>query len=158
MTNSPLPIHWGFALGTACDALSTLVRAFDFQREVGRAAYVGIRPTFLVEVIDGFLAESADVVLPGNRTDLMELRRLLTERIVPAFEQGEEAARKHRKQSGCRYGTFELNDIHDAARRAAPPEVLVRGWFVEGFCVAWASGEVDSLRDQTASKDKEPGT
>src|SRR6266576_6346218 len=109
----PLPYHWNFALCHALTELQTLVRAFDFRRLVRHHAYVGITPTFLREVIDGFLAEDESVVLPAQRTDLAHLRLLVTQQIMPAYEQGRTAGRRHWEQSGRCYGAFTVEALHD---------------------------------------------
>jgi len=143
-----LPTHWGFAFGSAFQALRNLVYSFDFQREAGRAVYVGTTPTFFMDVIDGFLGESPTLVPPANRMELMQLRGILSDQILPSFERGKAAGRSHWLQRGQHYGGQTVEALHGNARRAALGESLVaQGWFVEGFCVAYAAEETQSVQN-----------
>src|SRR5262249_46488974 len=79
---------WGFAAAQAFARLEEMTYSFDFRRLAGNATYIDIAPSFLVEIIDGFLGEGDDVVPQGSRRNLLECRELLTSRIQVAFDEG----------------------------------------------------------------------
>src|ERR1051326_2387088 len=95
MNDSKLPVHWRFASGQAFAGLRELVRSFDFLRAANGHTYAGIKPSYLVEIVDGFLGEPEGVVFGGDRANLRALRKLLVEQIQSAHRQGLEAGRRH---------------------------------------------------------------
>jgi hypothetical protein len=151
MNDSELPVHWRFASGQAFAGLRELVRSFDFLRVANGHTYAGIEPGYLVEVIDGLLAEPEGVVFGGDRANLNELRKVLVKQIQPVHRQGLEAGR-HRWYDGNRvYGSLSTEALHRLALELAPGEELLRGWFAEGFCFAYSFEEMASLRSRSSS-------
>jgi hypothetical protein len=146
MPDSALPVHWRFALGQAFAGLRELVRAFDFSRLADEHTYVGIEPASLIDVIDGFLAEPEGVVFGGDRADLQRLRQALIERIGPAHRDGLVAGRKQWQEGDRVFGSLPTEELHQLALWSAPEEAMLRGWFAEGFCFAYATEEMESLR------------
>jgi hypothetical protein len=143
----PLPIHWQFAAGNAFRTLETYVREFDFARYSDGHTYSGLKPQEYIDIIDGFLAEDANVVPGGNRTKLEELRRLLVHHILAAFNVGVHTAVETWNNSDREYGSVDTPDLHVMARDLSPFSGVKREWFIEGFCQSYANTEVESLRD-----------
>jgi hypothetical protein len=136
MTDSALPIHWRFASGQAFAGLRGMVRSFDFLRLADGHTYVGAKPAYLIDVIDGFLGEPEDVVFGGDRAELQRLRQMLVEQIQPAHEDGLAAGRRRWQEGNRVYGGLRIEELHDLALRSAPDDQVLRGWFAEGFCFA----------------------
>jgi hypothetical protein len=131
-----------FALGQAFAGLRELVRSFDFLRDANGYTYAGIEPGYLVEVIDGFLGEPESVVFGGDRATLNELRKLLVEQIQTAHRQGLEAGRRRWHDSDRIYGLLSTEELHRLALESAPSDKMLRGWFAEGFCLAYSFEEL----------------
>jgi hypothetical protein len=146
MTDSALPVHWRFAAGQAFAGLRDLVRSVNFLRLANHHTYAGIEPGYLIEVIDGFLAEPEGVVFGGDRAELQRLRQVLVERIQPAYQEGLLAGRKHWHEGDRVYGSLATEELHQLALRPAPDDEMLRGWFAEGFCFAYSFEEMESLR------------
>ncbi len=140
--------HWNFAAARAFSSLEEITHSFDFNREAASASYVGITPHFLIEIIDGFLAEGDDVVPPGNRQSLLRCRQLLASRIQAAFDQGLAAGEAAYQSSPHLRESWNAETIRGLAANAAPDEQLVRGWFMEAFCYAWATADLEYVRKQ----------
>jgi hypothetical protein len=148
MVTSDLPVHWGFAQAQAFAGLEALVYSFDFPRHAGRHTYAGLRPDFLLAVIDGFLAEGVGVVFGGDRERLRRLREVVVERVQPAFEEGLAEGSRRWREGERVYGALPPDELHRLALGSAPDDPMKHGWFAEGFCVAYSSEEMESLRDQ----------
>jgi hypothetical protein len=146
MTDSALPVHWRFASGQAFASLRELVCAFDFLRLADGHTYAEVDPAYLIEVIDGFLGEPDGVVFGGDRAELERLRQLLVERIQPAHQQGLVGGRRRWHEGDRIYGSLSTEELHQCALESAPDDEMLRGWFAEGFCFAYAFEELDSLR------------
>lgn len=140
------PVHWRFAAFHAFKALEMQVRCFDFARESGHATYSGLTPSFLLEVIDGFLAENDTIVPDGSRKQLEQLRTLIVGDFLAAFDSGWHEAVEAWNSVGKEYGAMPLDEMHELARKSSPFESTKREWFIEGFSQAWAKAELDSIR------------
>jgi hypothetical protein len=146
MNDSELPVHWRFACGQAFAGLRELVRSFDFLHLANGHTYAGIEPTYLLQVIDGFLGEPDGVAFGGDRANLNDLRKLLVEKIEPAHRQGLEAGRRRWHDGDRVYGSLSTEDLHRLALGSGPSDEMLRGWFAEGFCFAYSFEEMESLR------------
>jgi hypothetical protein len=123
-----------------------LIHEFNFTKLADGHTYVGAEPVYLVKVIDGFLAEDFIVAFGGCKTELKNLRNILVEQILPAFEDGV-ATGKRRWETGSRiYGEIATEDLHRLAISLGPADRKLSGWFAEGFCVAYSYAEGESLR------------
>ena len=140
------PLHWRFAAASAFRALEVQIRDFDFIRDAGHATYVGVTPKYYLSVIDGFLAEGESSVPGGNRRALEELRKLLVDHYVDAFECGGHRAIDLWDESNYEYGSVPLERMHSMARELSPFDSTKREWFIEGFCQSWTKIELESLR------------
>ena len=149
MADKALPAHWRFAAGQAIAGLRELVRSFDFLHLADGHTYAGIEPGFLIEVIDGFLAEPDGVIFASDRADLQRLRQALAQRIQPAHRQGLAAGRKRWHEGDRVFGSMPIEDLHRLAMRSAPDDEMLRGWFAEGFCFAYSLEEMESLRNES---------
>jgi hypothetical protein len=149
MADTALPVHWRFAAGQAIAGLRELVHSFDFLRLADGHTYTGIEPSFLVEVVDGLLAEPEGVVFASDRADLQRLRQSLAQRIEPAHRQGLAAGRKRWHEADRVFGSMPIEDLHRLAMRSAPDDEMLRGWFAEGFCFAYSLEEMESLRNES---------
>jgi len=149
MNDSELPVHWRFASGQAFAGLRGLVRAFDFLRSANGHTYAGVEPACLVQVIDGFLGEPDGVVLGGDRANLNEWRKLLVEEIQPAHRQGLEAGRHYWHEGDRIFGSLSTEELQRLALELAPSDEMLRGWFAEGFCLAYSIEEMESLRSSS---------
>lgn len=149
MTSPPLQAHWRFALTHALIGLRSDIRSFDFaQIAVSRQTFTGASPSYLLEVIDGFLGEPELTLLGGERADLVRLRILLVEQVQPAFEEGKLEGRRT-WQVGVRFPEMTwVEGLHELAFQRAPLDSIRRGWFVEGFCTAYSALWMESLRPQ----------
>ena len=152
MNQSPLGTHWFFAAGAAFEALRKLVRAFDFDSLCGNANYVGVSPRYLMEVIDGFLTESSDVVPGGNRAELAELRNVLVTSIEPAYDEGVAAGSRSFTEAGCIESGVSWDDLPERARSSTDRCDYTRDWFVEGFCYGWTSAHLDALKREAGDE------
>jgi hypothetical protein len=150
MNHLGLPVHWRFASGQAFAGLRELVLSFDFLRSADGHTYAGIDPGYLVEVIDGFLGEPDGVLFGGDRANLNELRRVLVGQIQPAHRQGLEAGRRRWHDGDRVYGSLSTTELHRLALESAPSDEMLCGWFAEGFCFAYSSEEMESLRGGTS--------
>lgn len=141
-----LPIHWRFASAQAFTSLRELVQSFDFRKFAGKATYVGLPPSYLIDVIDGFLSENGNVVWGGNRAELLTLRQELMERIVPTYELGADAGKKRWEAGDRTLETGGVEQLHALSLQLGPADPLLSGWFAEGFCVAYSSAWLESQR------------
>jgi hypothetical protein len=149
MADTAPPAHWRFAAGQAIAGLRELVRSFDFLRLADGHTYAGIEPGFLIEVIDGFLAEPDGVIFASDRADLQHFRQALAQQIEPAHRQGLAAGRKRWHEGDRVFGSLPIADLHRLAIRSAPDDEMLRGWFAEGFCFAYSLEEMESLRNES---------
>ena len=143
----PQSIHWQFAAGNAFHALETQVRQFDFATYANGHTYSGLKPQEYIDIIDGFLAEDATVVPGGNRSSLQELRKLLADHILAAFNVGVHAATEVWNDSDRQYGSLDTSNLHAVARERSIFSGLKTEWFIEGFCQSYAQIEMESVRD-----------
>jgi hypothetical protein len=148
-TMNDLRSHWQFAFGQAVSGLRELVCSFDFAKLADRHTYVGIRPDYLVEVIDGFLGESFISQFGGSRTELENIRQILVKKIIPAFESGLESGKSRWKTGNRVYGEIDTKQLHDLASQLGPADAALNGWFAEGFCFAYSYAELESMRPST---------
>jgi hypothetical protein len=145
-------VHWRFACDQAFAGLRELVGSFDFQRLADGHTYVGIEPSYLIQLIDGFLSEPDGVVFGGDRADLQRLLKLVIDHIQPAYRQGLAAGRRHWHEGDGVYGSLSTEELHELALKSAPDDGLSQGWFAEGFCFAYSSEELESLRPKVGGE------
>lgn len=145
MSDLQLPVHWQFAAGRAFAELRDLVCSFDFLRLANEQTYSGIKPSYLIEVIDGFLGEFDALSFGGERTTLQQLWQLLVNDIQPTYARGLIAGRECWKAGDQIYGFLEPDELHRLALSLAPADDWLKGWFAEGFCLAYACEEMESL-------------
>jgi hypothetical protein len=152
MADSGLPVHWRFAAGQAFVGLRDLVRFFDFLCLANGHTCASIEPGYLMEVIDGFLAEPEGVILGDDRAELQRLRIMLTDRIQPVHRQGLAAGRRRWHEGDRVHGSLPTEELHRLAMRSAPDDEMLRGWFAEGFCFAYSFEEMESLRGEAGPR------
>jgi hypothetical protein len=150
MADSALSVHWRFAAGQAFAGLLDLVCSFDFLR----------------------LTEPEGVVFAGDRAELQRLRKTLAERIQPAHREGlaaggagtrvitSTARCQGRNCIGWPCGRLLMTRCCGAGspRDSASPirlrrwnhnDEMLRGWFAEGFCVAYSFEKMESRRSES---------
>lgn len=145
----PKSSHWRFAAGNAFRALETQVRRFDFDRYANGHTYSGLNPSEYIDIIDGFLSESENVVPGGNRTALEKLRKLIVDHVLDAFKVGGQTAIKKWNSTDSDVQSLPNSDLHALARELSPFTELKTEWFIEGFCQSYAQCEFESIRDST---------
>ena len=143
----PKSPHRRFAAGNAFRALETQIREFDFVTFANGHTYSGLKPQDYINIIDGFLADNENVVPGGNRLSLQELRKLLVDHVLAAFDVGFHTAVDVWNDSDRQYCSLDTPNLHALARQRSPFSGLKTEWFVEGFCQSYAQTELESLRD-----------
>jgi len=132
------------------------VLRFDFATYANGHTYSGLNPLEYIDIVDGFLAEDEKVVPGGNRSSLQDLRELLVQRIVPAFNAGSQVGAEIWNDSERQYGSLETAELHAHARQQSPFSGLEAEWFIEGFCQSYAQAEMYSLRQARIGNEEPP--
>lgn len=152
MNDLPLPVHWQFAAQQASSQLHEFVCSFDFLRYANGQTYYGITPEYLLEVIDGFLADpNATEYFRGEQASLQHLRQRLVDSVQPAYERGLVEGRKHWSDGEQVYGSLSTTELQRLALSLAGNDEWLNGWFAEGFCRAYAHAEMESAAKESSN-------